>query len=157
MRTKTLSSEEVGRVRDPLIHFLKKYSDGRITAKGIRWFRQLPINEVRDGNWVAISWKDNKIAGAMIMGDYGRKEAMIVVHPDFRKHGIGETLLNQALQQLGKVYTRVACDNIPSLKLCFSCGLKAFHLVKGPTGKPTLWLGGGNFVKEDVVQPESIS
>jgi hypothetical protein len=56
----------------------------------------------------------------------------------------------EAQQQLGKVYTRVAYDNIPSLKLCFRCGLTAFAMTKGPTGKPTLWLGGGDYQKEEV-------
>lgn len=153
MRTRVLLPEEVENAKSSLISFMKKNGDGRITGKGIRWFRQLPIHEIKDGNWIAVAWKEKRFAGVMVIGDYGRKEAMVVVHPDYRKHGIAEALLQLALEQLGKIYTRVACDNIPSLKLCFSCGLTAFHLIKGPTGKPTLWLGGGNFVKEDILQP----
>lgn len=93
-----------------------------------------------------------KVAGIIVFGNYGIEESFIAVHPDYRRKRVGEQLLKQAIQSLGKVYARVASDNIPSLKLCFSCGLMAFSLCKGPTGKDTLWLGGGNFDPADVLK-----
>jgi hypothetical protein len=91
-----------------------------------------------------------KLIGLIVIGNYGLEESFIVVHTNHRKQGVGEALVQFALQQLSKLYTRVAHDNIPSLKLCFSCNLVAFHLIKGPTGKPTLWFGGGNWQTQDI-------
>lgn len=99
---------------------------------------------------MAIASEEKRLVGVIAFGCYGLEESFIVVHPDFRNRRIGELLLNHSLKTLKKVYTRVACDNVPSLKLCFSCGLVAFRLIRGPTGKPTLCLAGGDWNPEEV-------
>lgn len=155
MIVRAFTPDEIIKIRPKLVQFIRKYGDGRITTKAIRWFQQLKINTIPSGSLVAVVVSGKQIIGATVVGDYGRQESIIVVHPDHRKHGVGEALLKLTLQKLGKFYSRVACDNIPSLKLCFSCGLTAFHLIKGPTGKPTLWLGGGDYNKQEILVKES--
>lgn len=98
--------------------------------------------------------KTKKVTGIVVFGNYGIEESFIAVHPDYRQKRVAEQLLKKAIDSLGKVYARVAADNIASLKLCFTCGLVAFSLCKGPTGKPTFWLGGGNFRPDDVLKKE---
>lgn len=99
---------------------------------------------------MAIATEERRLVGVIAFGRYGLEESFIVVHPNHRNRKIGELLLNYSLNSLKKVYTRVACDNIPSLKLCFSCGLVAFRMIRGPTGKPTLCLAGGDWNPEEV-------
>jgi GNAT superfamily N-acetyltransferase len=116
----------------------------------MHWLSRLKPEEMRGGTLIAATMHERRITGMIVFGNYGLSESFIAVHPEFRRKGVGETLLRHALSRLKKVYTRVAFDNIPSLKLCFACGLSAFHIVKGPTGKPTLWLGGGTFDPSEV-------
>lgn len=133
--------------RTRFIQFIIRYGDRRITHKAIRWLRRLKHIEA-PGHLIAYVQDGNRMVGFTAIGDYGQKEAIIVVHPQYRKQRVGEQLLRYTLQELPKVYTRVACDNIPSLRLCFSCGLVAYRLIKGPTQKPTLCLAGGDWQNE---------
>lgn len=145
MKIYTLTPAEIEKYRFIITRFMKRFGDNRVTHKALRWFNQLQADTLPPGTYVAAALENRKIVGIIVFGEYGLKESFIAVHPHYRKQGIGEKLLNSAIQTLEKVYTRVACDNIASLKLCFHCGLVAFKLTRGPTGKPTLWLGGGKY------------
>jgi ribosomal protein S18 acetylase RimI-like enzyme len=133
-----------------ILSFFRKYGEKRITHKALRWLQQLSDEQYPEGTLASIAFEKKQIVGIIVFGRYGLDESIIAVHPAFRKNGIGEALLRHAIDELGKVYTRVACDNTPSLKLCFSTGLVAFRLFRGPTGKPTLWLAGGNWDPSEV-------
>ncbi len=150
MRIRSISSAELERVLPAIVRFMRRYGDGRITHRAIRWFQGLKQKEWKDGTLVAAALDGKKVAGIIVFGNFGLDESFIAVHPAYRKQGVGEALLKYSIEKLKKVYTRVACDNIPSIKLCFTCGLTAFRLIKGPTGKPTLWLGGGEYRPEEV-------
>lgn len=150
MNIRKLDHHDLRKLRERLLFFIRHHGDKRITAKAIRWLQHLPAEPFPKGTLLAAGLVDGKIAGFTAFSDYGKQEAIIVVHPAARKQKIAEKLLNYSLKELGRVYTRVATDNIPSLKLCFSCGLKAFRLVSGPTGKPTLLLGGGNWSEKEI-------
>lgn len=151
MELKTFTPNQLQRVKGVLVQFLRKYGNGRITHHAIRWLQKLAPEELSNGTLVAATLDEQKLTGVIIFGKYGIEESVITVHPDYRNQGIGEMLLNDSLERLNKVYTRVACDNIPSLKLCFSCNLVAIHLFTGPTGKPTLWLAGGDWRRKDIL------
>ncbi|MFC4075793.1 GNAT family N-acetyltransferase [Salinithrix halophila] len=145
MEIRTLTPKQLHRIRPKLVRFSRNYGDRRITHRAIRWLRDLHSDPFPEGTLLAAATEGKRLTGFILFGKFGLEEAYIVVHPKFRNQRVGETLLEHAIGKLGKVYTRVACDNIPSLKLCFSMGLQAFHLTTGPTGKPTLCLGGGNW------------
>lgn len=155
MKIYSLTPAEIEKHRSVITQFMKRYGDGRVTHKALRWFNQLQADTLPPGTYVAAALKNKKIVGIIVFGEYGIQEAFIAVHPHYRKQGVGETLLMSAVQTLEKVYTRVACDNLPSLRLCFHCGLVAFKLTRGPTGKPTLWLGGGQFDPDELKKKKS--
>ncbi|SEM96615.1 GNAT family N-acetyltransferase [Lihuaxuella thermophila] len=151
MNIRSISPAELERVRPAIVRFMRKYGDGRITHHAIRWFQRLKPEGCKEGTLVAAALDGKKVTGVIVFGNFGLDESFVAVHPAYRKQGVGEALLRYSIEKLKKVYTRVACDNIASLKLCFTCGLAAFRLIKGPTGKPTLWLGGGEWNPEEVV------
>lgn len=151
MKIKSYTLSEIHPYRQSIIQFLLKYGEGRITHQALRFLKNIATSDVTLPGFVAlVAREEKKIVGIMIFSRYGIEEAFTAVHPNYRKQGIGEALLIEAKNRLGKVYTRVACDNIPSLKLCFRCGLTAFRMIKGPTGKPTFWLGGGEYNPSEV-------
>ncbi|WP_124726905.1 GNAT family N-acetyltransferase [Staphylospora marina] len=145
-----ISPGELPKVRHVIVRFMKLHGDGRITHRALRWLSRLTPENVPEGTWIAAALEKNRLVGVIAFGRFGIDESFIAVHPSKRNQGVGEALLREAMNHLDKIYTRVACDNIPSLKLCFSCGLKAFNLFKGPTGKPTLWLGWGNYHPDEI-------
>ena len=150
MQLHHFTPKQLLRVKGVLVQFLRKYGNGRITHHAIRWFQEI-TGELSNETLVAATLEDKKITGVIVFGNYGMEESFIVVHPKYRNQRLGEMLLNYSLEKLDKVYTRVACDNTPSLKLCFSCGMVAISLFTGPTGKPTLWLAGGNWRSNDIL------
>ncbi|MGA8942895.1 MAG: GNAT family N-acetyltransferase [Thermoactinomyces sp.] len=155
MKIYQFSPQAVGRIKKPIIRFMKRYGDGRITSRAIKWFNQQSEDSFKENSLIAAAYDGNKVTGIIVFGNYGIDESFIAVHPDYRQKRVGEQLLKKAIHSLGKVYARVAADNIPSIKLCFACGLVAFSLIKGPTGKPTFWMGGGNFSPEDVIKQKT--
>lgn len=153
MEIQILSPQRLSQLSPFLIPFIRKYGERRITHRAIRWLQKLANSKeahFSEGTLISIAVSQRKLIGIIAFGRFGLDESFIVVHPQHRKRKVGESLLYHALEDLEKVYTRVACDNIPSLKLCFSNGLVAFRLIRGPTGKPTLWLGGGKWTPKDV-------
>jgi GNAT superfamily N-acetyltransferase len=156
MIIRQLEPHEVESAKTPIIRFMKRYGDGHITHRALRWLQHLRPENTAEGTFIAAAVENKKIIGIIVFGNYGLQESFIAVHPNYRKREVGETLLKSALAKLPKVYTRVACDNIPSLKLCFSCGLTAIQLIQGPTGKPTLWLVGGAYQPSDLAPPSKI-
>jgi GNAT superfamily N-acetyltransferase len=145
-----LTPQQFSQHRLKILSFFWKYGEKRITHKALHWLKQLSGEQYPEGTLVSIAFEKKQAIGIIVFGRYGLDESIIAVNPAFRKKGIGEALLEHAINELGKVYTRVACDNTPSLKLCFSSGLVAFRLFRGPTGKPTLWLAGGNWDPSEV-------
>ncbi|MXQ54138.1 GNAT family N-acetyltransferase [Shimazuella alba] len=151
MKITTFTLPNLMPYRQKVILFLRKNGEGRITHRALRWLSNISTSEHTPGSIALVALEEKQLAGVMIFSRYGIEEAITAVHPRYRKQGVGEALLMEAKEKLGKVYTRVACDNIPSLKLCFRCGFTAFQLFKGPTGKPTLWLGGGEYDPKDIL------
>lgn len=156
MQLHSFSPKHLPKIKGVITQFLRKYGNGRITHQAIHWFQELTSEELGKGTVITASLEEKKLTGVILFGKYGTEEAVITVHPHYREQRIGEMLLKHSIESLDKIYTRVACDNIPSLKLCFSCGMVAIDLFTGPTGKPTLWLAGGNWNKHDILSTSSL-
>lgn len=139
--------------RRKIIRFLRNHGDRRITLKAIRWIKGATKKDVEQEGFLALcALHHNIIIGVLVVADYGRVESLIAIHKKYRNQHIAKRMVQQAISTLGKMYSRVAMDNIPSLKICFDNGMVAFHLFTGVTNKPTLWLGGGSWKKEDVLE-----
>jgi GNAT superfamily N-acetyltransferase len=141
----------LSRNRAQLIRFITLYGDKRITRQAVNW-----LNEAREetlaseGNLILAAVDQSRLCGIAAVADYGRSESFIAVHRNRRRSGCGQQLIEAVLTRLGKVYGRVALDNLPSLKMCLASGMVGFKCFTGPTGKPTLWLGAGNWRIEDI-------
>lgn len=152
MKIRVVTPAEWPRLRPLVLALVHRHGDRRITHRAIRWLRDLKPGELNQpGTLIVLARTDRgRIAGCLAAKDFGRSESLIVVHSACRRRGIAKALTAAVIRRLGKLYVRVAVDNVPSLKTCFSLGMVAFHLFTGPTGKPTLWLGCGDWRPEDV-------
>lgn len=138
--------------RQKLVQFLLQHGDKRITKKAIDWIKKASSEDIEQEGFLALSALENKtLIGVLIVADYGMDESIVAVHEKYRNQNTAKKMVYYTIAQLGKVYGRVALDNIPSLKICLENGMVGFHLFTGVTKKPTLWLGGGNWKKEDVL------
>lgn len=137
--------------RPLFLRFIREHGDSRITHHAIGWLRNLSEEAFnKDGNIVIAVMDGRRLVGLGAVSNYGLNESLAVVHRQYRQKDIGRQLIRAFVDNLGKFYGRVALDNIASLKMCFAAGLYGFKLTTGPTGKPTLWVGGGNIDMEDV-------
>lgn len=155
MNIKTLNNLQLKRYVTQIVKFIKRYGDKRITRTAIEKINDVSTSQSitlnKDGHYALCALEGNKLVGFLMVVDYGREESIIVIHKHYRNQDLAQRMVQQTIDTLTKLYGRVAIDNIPSLKVCLSNGMVAFDLFKGPTGKPTLWLGGGNWSKEDVL------
>jgi GNAT superfamily N-acetyltransferase len=153
MKIDSLSPATLQAARLSIIHFIHQYGEGRITYLPLQWLEHLQAEAWNEGTFIATALERGEIVATLAIGNYGIEQSFMAVHPDYRRKGVGEALLKSAMEKLPKIYARVACDNTPSLKLCFSCGFVAFHLfLKETTGKPTLWLGSGKWKREEIIE-----
>ena len=138
----TKTTPDVLRIR--LINFISKYGGGHITLRAIKWLKNTPLSSLNfdDGDLIHVCLdNNNKILGVIAVSRYGLDYSIIVVHSAMRKKGIAASLMSKVLDDVDRLYVKVVSDNVPSLR--------AFDLIKGPTGKPTLVLGYGNFNSEE--------
>lgn len=136
--------------RSRLLLFLRKYGDQRLTHKALRWLRDLPLGLELLGTAIAVAVHNKQLVGIIAVGKYGVDEAIIAVKPTARKKGVAKQLVSFIVNRLGRMYARVAVDNTASLNLCFSMNMVAFDMFTGVTGKPTLWLGAGDWRREEI-------
>lgn len=152
MQSRNLSYSQFDKGREKLVKFFRQHGDKRITKEGIQWIRRVTKEQLeKPGSLIHCVVNEKMIVGVLIISNYGIDESFMAVHEKYRNQDIAQKMVEYSIKELGKVYGRVALDNIPSMKVCFHNGLVAFHLFDGPTGKPTFWLGGGNWRKEDVL------
>lgn len=148
MKKIKLNEKTPDHFRRSLIRFIIKYGDGHITKRAISWLKRSPFSTIdqENGDLVHVFLNDkNRMIAVLAIGHFGLEQAIIVVHPRARKTGVANRLVIEALKAIDRFYVKVANDNVPSLKLCFSVGMRAFDLIKGPTGKPTFVLGIGDW------------
>ena len=152
MQWHNLTFNRFTKVKDKIIDFFKQHGDKRITRDGINWIKQATPESFETPGTLVLCVVDQKVlVGVVIVANYGIEESFIAVHKRYRNQDIGNKMVEYVVSSLGKIYGRIAMDNIPSIKICLENGMVAFHLFEGPTGKPTLWLGGGNWNKADVL------
>lgn len=151
MRLIQITPELLPKILANASRFLRHNGDRRITLSARKWFNNLsPEDLSKPGTEILMMVLGHRIVGISAISFYGIDQSIIAVHRDYRNQGIGEQLVRFHIQSLGKLYARVAVDNQASLKLCFTVGMVAFQLFNGPTGKPTLWLAGGDWKREDI-------
>jgi GNAT superfamily N-acetyltransferase len=151
MQLLKLSEHKLAKNRKQLIRFFRKHGDERITKHGLDWLRNVQPGEIeREGNAAYCTVHKQLLTGVIIIVHYGIEESYMAVHRSYRQQKIGSQLLQKTVEDLGKLYARVATDNVASIKLCVDTGMVAFDLIKGPTGKPTLWFGGGEWKRSDI-------
>lgn len=81
-----------------------------------------------------------RTAGVLCSADYGRDLCAAVVHPLYRRRGVGSSLLKAQLEAWRRFECSVAANNVPGLKMCFNAGLSAFDARISRAGKPELLL-----------------
>lgn len=95
-----------------------------------------PLREEDTARWLDrlaaypnfLAWSGQKVVGhGAICGDGESAEVAVFVHQDYRERGIGRRLLNELIaegQRMGlrRVWGIAAPDNIPMLRLAYSCG-----------------------------------
>lgn len=147
-----LSPNQLDKHRNRLIRFIKQHGDNRITHRAIRWLSEADADQLlfQEGTAIIVALENNRLRGTFIISNYGIDEAFVVVHRDHRSQNTGKNLIQQYLNTRNKLYGKVALDNIASMKMCLANGMVAFKMTDGPTGKPTLWFGSGNWKKEDI-------
>lgn len=152
MQLLSLTEQQLNKQRRNLIRFFRFHGDHRITKDAYNWIQKANQEDLdHPGTLILCALEDKKIVGVIIAANYGIDESLIAVHKKHRNKHTAQNMVQQTLTLLGKLYGRVALDNIPSLKVCLENQMVAFHLFDGPTGKKTFWLGGGAWKKDDVL------
>ncbi|MGI6343591.1 MAG: GNAT family N-acetyltransferase [Bacillota bacterium] len=140
---RSLRAEEWPRLKAGILSFIRRHHDKHITRATYSRVRKLPGSRLnRPGTVVYTAWDGRRLVGVIICEGYGNRTSMIVVHRDYRSHGIGRRLLQLAVQQMGRFYAEVAADNLPSMKILFAMGMVAYDVFLR-YGKITLRVRNG--------------
>lgn len=143
-----------------LLGFIIRFGEKRITVASLHALRSLepswlmPDESGCSRAAIVISKSGGRITGLGFAADGGDGGCLIVVHPAARRTGTGSAIMQCMMRALGRLACHVAADNIPSMALCFSLGMKAVSIHKGPTGKSTLRFERG--IQHDAARPGHI-
>lgn len=150
MQLMLITPQKLPLMRTKLIQFILDFGERRITKRSIQWLSQLTAdNMLLDGTQILAAVDEHRLIGLSCVSCFGRNTALVVIHPNYRNKHLGSRLLAKHLQLLGSLAANVACDNTASIKMCKNAGLHPDFIFRGPTGKSTLRLVGGNrFFKE---------
>lgn len=160
MELQLLTPEMWMKEKRRLLGFIIRFGEKRITVASLHALRSL------DASWlmadengcskaaIVIARSGRRITGLGFAADGGDGGCLIVVHPSARRTGTGSAIMRGMMNALGHLACHVAADNIPSMALCFSLGMKAVSIHKGPTGKSTLRFERG--IQHDSARPGHI-
>lgn len=143
IRINPIPSDRLDGWRKTLLRFAGRYGDRRIAAESLRWLADAAPEDLEDeGTAILLALDGRRIAGFSCASRYGQRTAFAVVRPEYRGQRVGSTLLRELIGRLGRLECVVACDNVPSMAMCFHAGMHAIGLTRGATGKPALRFSG---------------
>ncbi|WP_435921816.1 GNAT family N-acetyltransferase [Paenibacillus sp. DYY-L-2] len=133
------------RQKAEILAFTQNYGGKRIPSGTYRALMKLsPRDLLLPGSsllFATLRTEDGpRVAGLSCVTDYGRGVSLVIVHPLYRRKGLGSELLARQLSILGRLAFSVRTDHVPCLQMCFRAGLRASRLVKGANGRAELQL-----------------
>lgn len=144
MELELLTPEAWLKERRRFIEFAVRFGEKRITVFSLHAMRRLNADALRcagDGfssSAAAAVRIGGRLAGIGFASGGGEDGCIVVVHPEARQRGVGSAILSALTERMNGLTCNAAADNYASMALCFSLGMHAVSLHKGPTGKPTL-------------------
>ncbi|MFD1178359.1 GNAT family N-acetyltransferase [Paenibacillus puldeungensis] len=137
-----------------ILSFIQQYGVGRIPSDIFRALLKLSPRDLSlPGSSLLtahIQTEDGpRIAGVCCVKGYGSELCLVVVHPLYRKLGLGTRLLSEQIAALGHLSLRVALGHASSLNMCFRAGLTANRMVKDARGRSWLVLEKGTVSPND--------
>lgn len=136
-----LTREQWPRWKRWVRRFVRTYKDKHITPETSANLKALTRDDIDKPGTIALVAVENKrIMGVLIGGGYGHDFSLAVVRRGERSRGLGKQLLRRAIEELGSFHVEIASDNVPSLKIAFSCGLLAYGVFVRDNGKVVLRL-----------------
>ena len=136
-----VSPETWLRLRKKVLVFVANHRDRHITPETSARLRSLTRNDLAElGTIVLVATEQNRILGVLACKEHGRCFSLAVVRKAERSKGVGKELLRRAIVEMGEFHVEIASDNVPSLKLAFACGLRAYSVFVRDTGKVVLRL-----------------
>ena len=129
------------RLRKRVLTFVATHKDRHITPETSSRLRSLKRDELAElGSIVLVASEQNRLLGVLACKEHGKAFSLAVVRKTERSKGVGKQLLQRAIVELEEFHVEIASDNVPSLKLAFACGLKAYSVFVRDTGKVVLRL-----------------
>lgn len=129
--------------------FIQRYGEKRIarrTLKRLASDRSI-VRDPEGGIWVAHD--QGRILGLLAIQKAGIELSMIVVHPRYRRTGIGASLLETALHTTRRLYARISADNIPSLRLAMNTGFNIVDHLTSRNGQTIVILARGAWQEKE--------
>lgn len=135
--------------RPRLLAFIQRYGEKRIAR---RTLVRLATDEAlaydpEGGIWVAHA--GGRVLGVLAVRRAGIVLSMIVVHPLYRRAGIGVKLLNEAVRTTKRLYARISADNAPSLRLAKSTGFTIIDRIVTRSGQTIVIVARGAWQKKE--------
>ncbi len=139
LNIRNLDALHLEKARLPLMNFMRRHGDGRITRRAHKWLQNIDSEQLRrHGTCIVTASIGAQLKGILLVAQHGRQVMAIVVHRTARRQKIGQMLVRHALRNVRFLEARVATDNSSSIGMCFAAGMVAVALERGVTGKPTL-------------------
>jgi GNAT superfamily N-acetyltransferase len=134
-----LTGEAHGELHGPAVAFLNAHHEKRVRKTSREWFAATtPEDHEASGCALYAAVIEGQVLGVTAANDSGYASGFTVVHPDYRRMGVGTALMRQKLVKVPSYTTRVAVDNESCLYLMFKTGLVATTIAKNEANGKTV-------------------
>ncbi|UOE95468.1 hypothetical protein [Alkalihalobacillus sp. LMS39] len=143
--------EKYGRV---LLQFVKRYERKAKKPNCYRWMYHLRKHHlVQRGNSIKLAFWDGKLVAVFAVVEYGTKESVLLIAPNYKETSIGSILLENMKSDLSVCYYKIPSDATAFIKAAIDAGYVAFRYAQ-EQGQTMLWFGGGHWHSSDIVDDE---
>ncbi|WP_078552597.1 hypothetical protein [Bacillus alkalicellulosilyticus] len=145
--------EKYGRV---FLQFVKRYEKRYESDHCFSWLYHLRKSHLcKPGNAVKISYWDGKIIAAFALSDYGKKNSVMLIAPNYEQTAIGSKLIKAMKKDLGVCYLKISYRSPLLVKTALNAGLVGLGYSHKKCGDLLLWFGGGNWNLQDIAKQEA--
>lgn len=155
MKIIQLTPTNLEKYRHALLPFVKRYCKN---VNSYRWIYQLRKHHLnKSGTEVILALWEGKVISIYALSEYGTKNSLFLISPQYEDAHIGTKLLEKMRNQLGVCYLKINIKAPEQIKMALNAGYVSFSYEIKENEDIFLWFGAGQWHINDITPKEAAS
>lgn len=151
MKIITVTANNLEKYRSSLLCFVKRYQ--KEEKNSFRWLFQIRRHHLNNqGTNIKLCIWDGKIIAIFAVKDYGTKDSLFILAPNYYYPNVGCKILEEMKTDLSVCYMKINYTETELIKMALNAGFASLAYSVEQDGTLYLWFGGGQWDKNDLSQ-----